>query len=370
MSPGAQTPPALEAGQARLAVAAGSVVGREHVRLGRPNQDGVAVHFEDDLMVAAVTDGCSSGRYSEVGARLGAAHLAAWVPELWRRQGGTAAAPADLAREAADALVAYLYSVASGLIPGGAPVPSTLSATPFSPSGVEGGPPTTHRNARGEHSSLTGGVADYLLFSFLCAVVDDERAFVFGLGDGVYSLNGDVTVLDPGPENAPDYLAYRLVGVRGRVLQPRVHLCVPRAQLRSLAIGTDGLADLVGRASEPLRDGTLQGGLDQFEQGELYLRNPSQLHKRLTVIGEVNRRLPDDTTLALIRGEGQGGAARPESPLSPYAASHGPCAAPLSPSGVEGGPSTSLRSARGERTDGGSSTPPYSVRSARTGSEP
>ena len=222
--------------------------------------------------MAAVTDGCSSGRYSEVGARLGAAHLAGWVPQLWRTLGGCQAAPGDLARGATDALLAYLYTVSGGLKPGG---PDALPSV----------------------------VGDYLLFGFLCAVVDRERAVVFGVGDGVYSVNGAVTVLDPGPENAPDYLAYRLLGVRGRRIQARVHLTLPTAELASLVLGTDGLADLLARAAEPLKDGAPQGGLEQFEKGALYLKNPAQVHKRLAVIGELNRRLPDDTTLALIRRE-------------------------------------------------------------------
>ena len=247
----------------------GTVVGREHVRLGRGNQDGVALHAGGELIVAAVTDGCSSGRYSEVGARLGAAHLAAWVPQLWRRLGGAGCRADVLAGEAADALLAFLYSVSGGLRPGGDELAST--------------------------------VADYLLFGFLCAVVDRERAVVFGIGDGLYSLNGAATLLDPGPENAPDYLAYRLLGQRGRDIRPRVHLAVPTAEVRSLLVGTDGLADLVARADEPLRDGGRQGGLEQFETGPLVLRNGSQVHKRLTVIGELNRRLRDDTTLALLR---------------------------------------------------------------------
>jgi hypothetical protein len=258
---------------APFTLTAASVIGREHVRTGRSNQDGVALHHDGELIVAAVTDGCSSGRYSEVGARLGAAHLAGWVPQLWRTLGGCKAAPADVAREATDALLAYLYSVSGGLKPGGP-------------------------------DELAGAVGDYLLFGFLCAVVDRERAVVFGIGDGVFSLNGVTTVLDPGPENAPDYLAYRLLGVRGRRIQALVHLNVPAATVSSLVIGTDGLADLLARSGEALKDGAPQGGLEQFEQGALYSKNPAQVQKRLTVIGELNRRLPDDTTLALIRREG------------------------------------------------------------------
>ena len=75
--------------------------------------------------------------------------------------------------------------------------------------------------------------------------------------------------------------------------------------VRSVIIGTDGLNGLMDRADEPLSDGSLQGGLEQFEEDPRYLANPSLLHKRLTVIGDGNGRLRDDTTMILIRRKGE-----------------------------------------------------------------
>src|SRR4051794_29186626 len=63
-------------------VATGSVTGREHRRVQRNNQDGLAVRVEPERIVAAVCDGCSSGTSSEVGARLGAAFIVAQLPRL------------------------------------------------------------------------------------------------------------------------------------------------------------------------------------------------------------------------------------------------------------------------------------------------
>ena len=64
----------------RFFATCGSVTGREHARLGRNNQDGVALAARDGLLVAVVTDGCSSGKWSEVGARLAARWLVEWTP--------------------------------------------------------------------------------------------------------------------------------------------------------------------------------------------------------------------------------------------------------------------------------------------------
>jgi hypothetical protein len=53
-----------------------SVIGREHARVGRNNQDGWAEVARGSRQVVVVCDGCSSQPFSEVGARLGAHHVA------------------------------------------------------------------------------------------------------------------------------------------------------------------------------------------------------------------------------------------------------------------------------------------------------
>jgi hypothetical protein len=253
-----------------FAVTAGSIVGREHVRLHRNNQDGIGIHAGEDLIVAAVTDGCSSGRFSEVGARLGAAWLAHWVPRLYREQ------VADIGGATATGLCQYLARIASGLA---------------------------------ASTDVRTVVNEYLLFTFLVALITPEETMVFGMGDGVICLNGDAIVLDPGPENAPLYLAYLLVnpdaldGTAARLrrepaaFQPVVHLRRPTEEVRSLLIGTDGVSDVIARAGEPLQDGSPPGGLESLSAGA----NPMQLQRRLVVLGELHRRLADDTTVAVIK---------------------------------------------------------------------
>ena len=56
----------------RFVALAGSVTGRDHLWAHRDGQDGFALVAKPDVTAVIVTDGCSSGRQSEVGARLGA----------------------------------------------------------------------------------------------------------------------------------------------------------------------------------------------------------------------------------------------------------------------------------------------------------
>jgi hypothetical protein len=219
--------------------AVATVAGREHVRLGRNNQDAAAFVARQDRLVLAVTDGCSSGKSSEVGARFGPAWLARNAGELLD------GASSDAARSLTRALAGALGDLARLL------------------GGVE-----------------PGVVEDHLLFSFLVAVVGAERSVVVGVGDGVHAVNGARVVLDPGPDNAPMYVAYALFGAD---VAPRVHWSGPTADLRSLALGSDGAAGVVGDLAEH----------------PAVAKNPSLLQKRLNVLAR-ERVLFDDTTLGVL----------------------------------------------------------------------
>jgi hypothetical protein len=227
---------------ADFAVAVGSVAGREHLRLGRNNQDGAAVRLEPARIVAAVCDGCSAGRASEVGARMAAGFAVGALARLLDEGGDEAALPERLAAD----LCAWLRPIADGL----------------------GGDPAA--------------VRDHLLFTVLVAAVEPERALVIGIGDGLYAIDGARTVLDAGPDNAPAYLGYRLVDPacldRAPAEPPR--LLARAGAIGSLILGTDGTA--------PLDLSALPGSFD----------NLSLLQKHLNV---QQPRLSDDATLVVIR---------------------------------------------------------------------
>jgi Protein phosphatase 2C len=238
----------------------GSARGGEHARLHRNNQDGIALFTSDELIVAAVTDGCSSGRGSEVGAR----YAAEWIV---RR----VCADRDPERREPITLTRDLTECVRGLAHG--------------------------LRANGEDAR--GALHDFFLFTFLVAIVEPQVTTVFGVGDGVVSINGRVTVLDAGPENAPDYVAYGVLGKQAR--EPVIHHQGPTANITSLVIGTDGVLDLIARTGETLADGTQVGGLAAIENDDRYVRNGSLLQKRLVTLGEVHGRLRDDTSLAVLR---------------------------------------------------------------------
>src|SRR4051812_756328 len=130
------------------AVAAGSVTGREHRRAERDGQDGYATVVTDHVVAVVVTDGCSSGRQSEIGARLGAAWIAALVEQYF--SGGECLAGAAAVTRA---LIVRLEVLARSLDPDG--------------------------------NVVAARVDEALLFTFLAAVVTPDTTIVFGIGDGL-----------------------------------------------------------------------------------------------------------------------------------------------------------------------------------------
>lgn len=218
-----------------------SLIGREHVRLGRNNQDGFALRSNSARTVGVVTDGCGSQPRSEVGAQLGAAFLCGWLVNE--------ALSGELPLRATDALCGWLYRTASEL-------------------GV---------------GSLEEHLESWFLFTFLAVVREGSRALVFGMGDGVFCVDEQLVALDPGPENAPEYCAYRLgSGVRPT---PRVHFA---GAARRVALMTDGFEPWSRQQPTQLLsllDGPLQ--------------HPLALQRRLNVLGEAAR-FADDATLVVV----------------------------------------------------------------------
>jgi hypothetical protein len=105
----------------------------------------------------------------------------------------------------------------------------------------------------------------------LCAVVRDGVVTVFGIGDGLVIVDGVRTELDAGPDNAPPYVAYRLLDMEAPLV---VHHHGPA---RRVAIATDGAASLELESS-------------------FGWKNPQALQRRLNITAG----LSDDCTVALL----------------------------------------------------------------------
>jgi hypothetical protein len=277
----------------------GSVIGREHRRVGKNNQDAFGWTVSEDGIVAVVCDGCGSGVHSEVGAKLGARLIVDRVHQV------------------------FSQSLSS-------------SATFFHDDGHDGivvDDPVIWKRIQNallhelQHvADLLGGdrplaVTDYLLFTITGIVITPLTTALFALGDGVMVVNGDVIHLGPFPNNAPPYLGYGVLHESGADACPiKVLRILFTEDVQTILLGSDGVSDLIQRAEDTLPGcSETVGGLSQFWQGDRYFRNPDQVRRRLTRINRdvtcLDERshqcvrhpglLPDDTTLIVIRRKEQ-----------------------------------------------------------------
>lgn len=267
--------------------AGGTIIGKEHVRSQKNNQDAWRVIIGDKAVIAVVSDGCSAGIHSEVGANLGSRLLAESLHRhlsvSFASNLSLAALEAVLERSRQDAL-ATIRILANTL----------------------GG-------------SFSQTIEDFFLFTALGAVITEQETFLFAVGDGVFFLNGEYIELAPYAGNKPPYLSYALVNTtlggpenfRFQVIRQ-----LPTRELENLVIGTDGARDLVLATGKKLAgQADVVKDPTNLWMDNRFFSNPDQLRRYLT---QVNRELktfdsvtraakvepgylPDDTTVVVLR---------------------------------------------------------------------
>ncbi|NEQ99999.1 MAG: protein phosphatase 2C domain-containing protein, partial [Cyanothece sp. SIO2G6] len=168
--------------------------------------------------------------------------------------------------------------------------------------------------------SMTTFISDYLLFTVIGVVITPELTTIFGAGDGVFALNGELVSIGPFANNAPPYLAYLLAdkipNLSPNFSDIKVYRQVLTTTVQSILIGSDGIGDWGAIAQHPLPGKSeLVGDLSQFWCEDRYFKNPDMVRRRLTLINRESVKadwsqqqliktgglLPDDTTLVVLR---------------------------------------------------------------------
>ena len=264
--------------------AAASVQGRDHVVLGKNNQDAFLVHTDPEGALLLVADGCGSGTFSESGAQIGTRLFGAALRReilFAKTQPETAADWQQLLNVATQSLVKSLRSMIRRFEP------------------------------------LTVDPHDFFLFTLVGAWIGPKQTVLFACGDGYWALNGELKKLAPHEGNEPDYLGYAL---DGEEVDVRVLTALPTAEVKTLMIGTDGLDMWPEIATHNLPGKTDKvGALEQFWMDAQYVQNPDALRRKLTLINRTMRLahwetkelekipglLKDDTTLIIARRRDQ-----------------------------------------------------------------
>ena len=279
-------------------IAAGRVVGADHRRIDRACQDAYAWLATSDYLVAAVCDGCSAGRFSEVGATLGARLFTRALAARLGRAGDPYLLPAT-----SSCWYRIWCDVRSDVC--------TTIARLVSAMGIP----------------VREAVTDYFLFTVVGAAITPASTAVFAMGDGVFVINGKVTQVGPFPGNQPPYLAYRMLWDSAPAASDPaddpmsiapVDACqiVDTADIESIILASDGACSLAGTSRTSECDDELRAE-HEFSQflADRYFRNRDAIRRRLSVINretceidwqrsQIRRHrgsLPDDTAIIAIR---------------------------------------------------------------------
>jgi hypothetical protein len=169
----------------------------------------------------------------------------------------------------------------------------------------------------GPSDEMKALISDCLLFTVVGFVMTPEMTHIFSLGDGVFALNGEVTVIPPMEGNRPVYMTYALTGTALDTTNPdllrfTVQKSIPTAEVESLLVGTDGCTDIIEKAELKAAGGDTVGSLAQFwhenmmlakgENGEI-LRVSPKAQRRLNLLNESKYRIDRDN-VAIVKKHG------------------------------------------------------------------
>jgi hypothetical protein len=295
-------------------VAAGSILGRDHLLIGKNNQDSYHFIQNPQHLVAVVCDGCGSSPYTEVGAHLGARLIATEIHQLllmprWSQPWSKVELQFSDDHSSQSNRISTFHRINALL--------ERVKADTLA---------EIRLLAKGMGDDFTKIIEDYFFFTVVGAVVTPAVSFFFHLGDGVIKVNGKSLPLTGSvAQNAPAYLAYNLVNSEAKTdLSFRLPILESEKraaffitpEIQSFLIGSDGVGDLENASSKnlPGRD-VYVGELSQLWMQDRFFQNPDNVRRHLTLVNrEVTRpnwenqiverdtgHLRDDTTLVVAR---------------------------------------------------------------------
>lgn len=188
-----------------ITIASASVMGRDHIAFSKNNQDSFASWVSEDHSAGfgIVSDGCGSGKRSEVGAALTSAFLSRRLKENLHLNRGRFTVE-QMVTMSLDGLKWSFKSI----------VDECLYSQPF-----------------GEPGEF---ISTHLLATAVGFCYCDNDGVVFQYGDGIFVL--DEEIIETDQDNTPAYPAYELCGGARNVL---IRKFVP-SQTSKIAVATDG----------------------------------------------------------------------------------------------------------------------------------
>jgi len=241
----------------------GSAIGRDHLYVGggpikplvgRGNQDAYATAEDENFFIAVITDGCSEGEHSEVGANFGANFIAHRFREKFHRSsnlGYVLAVEDDMERIRQDMLATFRLWLCN--FPG----------------------------------NLHTNVSNYALFTIMGVMIRSMDVVIFSIGDGYWAMNGSLNRIGPFPNNEPPYMGYGLVTTKMVTADPTIirFKCIAQEELDSienLLIASDGLVWFIKNEDVVIPGHTRKvGNISQFWESDTFYKNETEMSRFL-----------------------------------------------------------------------------------------
>ena len=255
----------------------GSIIGSEHIRISKNNQDAYTLIQTDNLIAGIVCDGCSAGDHTEVGSKLTA---------MWLKNSIEMHSDMYLKDDKVN-VGKFVSEVHMDLLSSAKAFVVGLS--PFTVNRVD--PFVVHH---------------YMLTTYLVYIITPSTTFIFGTGDGMYNINGINRVLEPEEGNRPIYYCYgllpedSLMNIIPDEIHPKTHVKMPTSEVDRIFVATDGLEYLSTNIEDRLPNGKPQGSPDQFYDLK-YFENTTLVTKRLNFLSTLTSRLKDDASTVLSK---------------------------------------------------------------------
>lgn len=286
-------------------IAIASVIGSEHIRTGKNNQDAMFVVQGNNFLCGCVSDGCGSCPRSELGAVITTRLVTKHVPLCIA--GATINEVQSRLSMAKDMILTDMRDISL-----------TLSESQFNPtSGMDVGAFDMMPGL----ASFDGTMISTMLATAFGFYACDDFVAVFHIGDGYYAFNGQLVQVDAEDKanNAPAYTVYGLMPEVASTMAPGALdfsvKIVPMDQFERLMIATDGVR-FFSKFSELQIPGKTRkvGGIEQLWDDKVFT-NPYTLQRTLGLLNrDVNMPdwpsetmltrysiLKDDTTVISIR---------------------------------------------------------------------
>ncbi len=275
----------------QFSIAGGSVPGTDHTMPGRPgwknNQDAYVTYSDEDTTIGIIADGCGSveAHASEVGAHIGVNLLLHAILVQYKRYLPISIGKSEplFFKRVREDMLSHLRVLALGM-----------------------------------GDSLSSIVRDYLSFTLIGFMVTKYKTYVFVIGDGYTSVNGNLTTWGPFANNAPPYPALVLTNSSistNEDLEFKV-LEYETDKVDHLLVASDGLRYVLSSDSERLPgQEKLVGSISQFWEEDIFFKNSDSIRGRLALMNReravidsgykhpriAHGLLKDDTTLIVLR---------------------------------------------------------------------